>query len=309
MKQYIKYLLLTVVVSVTLWIIIVLTIWSVYTANANIKCEIGRNIAVFGNSMGECCFNDTILTNYKNCCTSGIPLMMQKGFIKSYLEKNSQIDTVLIVLGEYSCSYSDKKEIEQRKWNMKYYKRFSGYCAFNGHNVFKTCNISEIVCSLLSLDNLNPPYYGYRHLERSNLNSGGQWSIEWWRREHPVNVDSLTFEQSLQEKKMLVSSIKEIIDFCKENQITLVIFNPPTYHITDYLDPHNYYKYLSTLTNVFVADYTELSMPDDYYGDVHHLNHLGATFFSNYIKENGLDIESTQEFYCRKINGAATLNH
>ena len=53
---------------------------------------------------------------------------------------------------------------------------------------------------------------------------------------------------------------------------------------------------------MLVADYSSFVFPDiSYYGDVYHLNYRGAEYFSNYIKENGWHLETTEKYYNRKM--------
>lgn len=299
MKQYIKYFVIACVLTIVIAPIMIISIWWLFTKTVNLHVDNSKHIAVFGNSMGECSINDTILSDFQNCCCSGMYYTMGKGVVISFLEQNPQVDTVFLSLGEFTYTLSKNKVIDTL--DLSYYSAFAGYVAYDGIKVFEGGNIRTTISKLYSVRKLIKPHYGYLYLVRDNLHNGKQWSIDWFDEKYPVNVDSLSFDTDFKKRTEHITAINEIIEYCHKTNRTVVIYNPPTYQISNWIDDNNYNKFLLTLNNVLVADYTYFEFPDDSYrGDVQHLNHKGAEFFCEYIKKNGWHLETPQQYYNRR---------
>ncbi|MCQ2344430.1 MAG: hypothetical protein MJ002_05855 [Paludibacteraceae bacterium] len=298
MKQYIKYLLTAFVVTIIILQMAILCVWWIFTKTVDLHVDDSKHIAVFGNSMGECSINDTILPNFRNCCCSGMSYNMERGLLTSFLEQNPQIDTVFLSLGEFSYVLLNNKK---DTLDLAYYNSFAGYVAYDGIRVFEQGGPREVISRFMSVFNLIKPHYGYLYLVRDNLHSGKQWSTDWFNDKYPTNVDSLSFDEDLKNKTRQLDAFNEIIEYCHKTNRVVVIYNPPTYQISNWIDDNNYNKFLLTLNNVLVADYTYFELPDDSYrGDVQHLNHKGAEYFCEYIKKNGWHLETSQQYYNRR---------
>jgi len=302
MKRFLIKSLIAICLLPLIIVPIELCIWHIYSENVDLKTDERKHLAVFGNSMGECSINDSILVDFQNCCCSGLDFVMGKNVIKAYLKQNKQVDTVFLTLGVYSFTLNERSSKE----DMDVAKCHSSatYIAFLGTEIFDLYGYKNISnCFLSGVENLSgKPHYGYLYLKRNNLNDrNATWSRYWFDSTYPVNADSLSFEEEMESSTLIRYALNDIISYCHATNRVVVIYQPPTYHISNWIDDTNYTKYLLTLDNVLIADYTDFEFPDDNYyrGDVHHLNHYGAEFFCSYIKKNGWHYETPQQYYDR----------
>lgn len=311
MKQYIKYLCLSIIMPIAIIVPLVLQVWYIYSKSVDFKVDESKHLVVFGNSMGACSINDSILCDFQNGCAHGLSLIMEKNVILAYLEQNTQVDTVFISLGEFTYSLARYNGAdEEEKIDLPRFKNFANHIAFLGKDVFMYYRPANIVCSFISVLYLNihqKPAFGYTGLRTKNILRFNDdkicGTIAWYNKNYPVNIDSLSFGESMEEKEKLQMALNEIIAYCHATNRTVVLYHSPTYHINNWIDDTNYNKYLLTLSNdVLIADYSDFEFPDDYQYriDVQHLNHKGAEYFCEYIKKNGWHLETPQQYYNRR---------
>ncbi len=260
----------------------------------NFRIRPEQHIVVFGSSLGECCINDSILPGWRNLCRSGDFYVNTVPILKNVLAANPQIDTVFIAAGIPSfASFSDSEfynaDIQRlRSWGDRIAISEKPELEFYFSNPnFIPYLFTSGIYHLLKSPSLGHFLYLKRHAlqygdrggmaqyEQSVTERGGRhYSYEILKENHHVQI--VNFER--------------MIAICKKHQVACVIFNTPLYHIERYYENKGYKDYLATLDDsLLIADYNSFAFPDtSYYGDVHHLNHLGAAYFCKQLKNNGI---------------------
>ena len=87
--------------------------------------------------------------------------------------------------------------------------------------------------------------------------------------------------------------LNKIVNLCNRENIKLVLVNmPKRRELLEYskygVKEFNIF-YDTTYFNIEYLDFSELKMPDDFYGDFVHLNIKGSTYFSNLLNNKGLE--------------------
>ena len=290
------------------WLLIIGTIhlsWIVAAPSLqrrNILNDDFKNLFL-GPSNAECAVNDSILPGYKNLCLSALSMggcYNRLKWIEEYNSKN--IDTLflcssLVAISFYNDNYlSDMIEAGEEKSNIlnystffKYYKKIPKYW----YEFFTSFPISNFQFPLKG---------GYLWLERDKLDHPDLYNAINGIIRLAGGKENLTSDFYRKCCKYQLENLKKIKEYCCSHGITLVIFSTPLYKIPDMLNDQGFRQLIKEDLgdSVLVADYSRFAFPDStYYGDLEHLNHKGAKYFSESIAKNGIKCEYAVD-YCRK---------
>lgn len=290
----------------------------VIKSKADFKLKSSPEYAVFGNSRPECAFNDSLIENFKNFSESGENYFFTRIKIREIIKQNPDISTVFIEFGKTNIDKNYTTEKILRKENISYRNPiFSPFLELNDYNFFfsngidaKRNMIQTFPISLrrkvvriarMSFD-YTEEMGGYLYLERNKTDS-------------LVNAYEDIETELLTEKDLCIDSIKylrEIIDFCKENNTKIYIIRCPI---------HNDYPYYASeeividvlqknYFDVTFLDFSKFPSTNREFGDVTHLNHIGATRFSVWfdylLKNNLLEKDNPQGFINSEIDKILT---
>lgn len=308
----------TILIVFFVFLIVKLSIfaWGIITAEDKVNFSLpkDKNILVIGNSMGETSLNDSILENWTNQCQSGTEYSDFIVPLDKMLNENSQIDTVCIISGKFNLGIWLTKDSSFIDTEVNAYLAKSKYVYLN------------ILDKQYAIDHLSRKYFylipfaknvrfyipekfgGYLYLQRHNLfNPNKNWGITEYEQhlnKRGTRIHSL--EEIKRTHSIQIKFLKRLIDICHRKKVVCVLLDTPCYHMDKYCDDKGYQQLLATLPDsVRWANYTNFQLPDtSYYGDVHHLNHLGAEFFSRYIKKHGLKSISIAKL--KKKSGATS---
>ena len=255
---------------------------------------------VLGSSNGGCSWVDYLIPHSRNFCGLARTMNGCYNTLKWIVEYNEhQIDTVLLCANLQGILYQ------------------------NGELSFSK---DEESVSLLSYDEFfqyskrSPEYwkwiftsFPYAYFHQKSFDSG-YYRNDAYRMNDPAlykrvnNVLSLVGgdKYGFTEAKIRelcpaqIYYLKKIVQYCQDQNKTLIILCPPVAELPELIDDKGYRDLLrSELSeNGLIADYSRFQFPDStYYADLEHLNHKGATYFSNYIACNGLDLRTIAD-YC-----------
>lgn len=136
-------------------------------------------------------------------------------------------------------------------------------------------------------------YGGFKFVNSYNLDL----ELDKLSKEEPIPIMPSNSEISKQETTYLL----KIVELCKSNNLNLILINPPKrkellvhkkYFVTEF---EHYYN--DKLSNIAYLDFSNISMPDDYYSDLVHLNYKGAAYFSNLLKSQ--DLKELTDIYIK----------
>ena len=235
-----------------------------------------------GNSTIECAVNDSLLTNTLNFARSSESLEFAYAKLKLLKDNNPQIDTAF--LGFDDIILFNKGFIPDHT-NIYFTKNFNlNDVKFNFKGNYFNRNI--FLSHLYDLNKIRPILNSY-FMDSINIKNLGIGGYLWLDRKKleiiPENNNKkINSEDSLIEKTFPPLNkfyLDEIIEYCKENDITLIFLNTPKYHSvwkdSLYRQIHQTYY-----PEIKIIDLMEKIYPDSCYGDALHLNYKGARKFS-----------------------------
>ena len=259
--------------------------------------------ALFGASNGQCAINDQIWNECKNLGYSTMRFSLQEDFIKKILITNPHINTVLLSYNPYI--YYKFTDEQFHNYTSPLFAKHSAHIAYTSYYDIVAKYTAKQILLYFSGNWIiaNPSFdvmRGYDRLRCHNLHHG-QWSIENYDANFPTQID-VSYEEAKKTCNIELQSIRDIITFCHDHNINVVILWTPMYHLDRWISSSGFDDFLSTLDKrIRIADYSDFTMPDDdYYADVQHLNDKGSDYFSTYIKTHGLKTESLEEYLKRK---------
>lgn len=288
MKKFTLYILFTFIGAAFIYALLV-SLTFLYRDIVKWKIDPKVTTVIFGNSTGESAINDAILDNCANLCKSGATYNLNRYFILPVLEANPHIETVVLCYGPFTYThFSDQDFYEAKPF---YFREYAGFISFLGFKIFNKFSSKQVVNALLKSNYLPyalPLKCGYRRLTTNNIHHGG-WSVESYDCQYPTKID-IPYKDSKKTHGLEHQALREIISFCLERRLKVVLMATPKYHIDRWFGRKGYEDFLSTLDeSVQIADYDSFPMPsDEYYADVQHLNYRGADYFSSHLKNNGL---------------------
>lgn len=255
---------------------------------------------VLGPSNGACSWIDELIPHSKNYCALARSMNGCYNTLKWIVEYNvHQIDTVILCasLPAFLYQHGDLGfSIYEEEVSLLDYADFFSY-AKKSPDYWKSFFTS----------------FPYAYFHQSSFDSG-YFKVEWSKMNDPdlyrrvneildlVDSDKYGFTETVirRECAAQVYYFEKIVSYCKQKEKILTILCPPVAKIPDLIDEKGYKSFiLSELgDSSIIADYSRFALPDStYYGDLMHLNHKGATVFSEDVAHNGLQYEYLVD-YC-----------
>ena len=264
---------------------------------------------VLGGSVGMSDWNDSIIPNSKNLCASAMTFGGALNNLKWATEYNdNKPDTVILSAGLLSLVYfyddvdmsyvllntdEEKRNLltypvffENYKHNADFWKYifvtfpYKNFDAFKGVEGGYEPNNSNEINNPIAKDHINLV------IERAKEYDGQGLLSEAYLKTH------FTYQ---------LNNLRKIKEYCDAHGQTLIIFNTPTYKISDMVSDEGYRKLICSELgdSTLVAEYTRFKVPDStYYRDLEHLNTKGAQFFGEQIAREGLQLQYAID-YCK----------
>lgn len=286
MKRFVKKVFISVLIIGTVVLLLILIPYLSLRKNPY-SIPIHKTVLVLGDSRPECAINDEVLTHWHNISKSGRNYLHSWSVLRKVLSCNTHIDTVLVAI-DYSAFEENRMLLTDVGNHDVYYFPLLDREEINDLGM----DFNDIITSLALLPrkcllkSFQSNLYGtsifgsFLDLDRSKLKEDISRTIQMGKRENVY-------------KKVAIKYLKKMEELCREKSITFVLFFPPIYQMDEYrIDYANIQKFTrENIEKVYVADYSNYTLLDSCYGDIDHLNRLGADIFSKYIKETGLKIQ------------------
>ena len=255
-----------------------------------LEVPISKRTLIVGDSHTECSINDSIIPNCINLSQSGTGYFYTYVKLRSIINANPQIDTV--VVGYSYDDVSAQKDAwfwgdESIKFKLRNY--FFMFDLEDYFSLFKSNPVSVIMNTpQVIFHNVKILFYGisslggYLPLERNNLEE----SIKR-RRQESINENEFSPYQRLY--------LLKIYELCQSRKINLVLINPPIYPVLEqYQDvlKSKYYEFAKReLSNAILVNHSNVKIPENGFSDLSHLNKKGAAIYSNLLKRSGFGKE------------------
>lgn len=262
--------------------------------------KINKKNIIIGDSNTRWSMDDTILKSYANYSTGGeIYLFAYRKL--NLLSQNNKIDTLLL-------SFSPHNIINNRWWvdgeGGPIENRMGGfyrdYSLEEHKDMFLTIpkNYTSSILGIIKPQVLNLLNY--------KQNGGGYNDIIKFGSYLPEKTNETQNKSNYYQYKkpeiteMEIKYLKKIISFCKDENIHLILIQPPkNYPRKDYknYDHKEFYQYYDqNFKNIDFLDFSKLKLPKNAYWDMTHTDIVGAEYFSHYIQNNGVKKLLTSKF-------------
>lgn len=284
MKRFIINLLYFV--AVTLIVLCSFHYVIIATQHRTLKLPENTTTVFLGNSTTEFGIDDTLIPNSFNWGLNGEVVDMMYLKLKALKQANPQLKRALV---EFDDVILYKHNIEYITTHPYYLNQFTLNDLINNFKNQTFARSTDYLSHTYDLIKLRQIFHCYTASTSPKLL--GMGGYENLNREMTVSSDSLPtvveFKGRPTDLSMLPASnlyyFKAIEKYCQDNNIELIFLATPRHYTawndTKFRDIHRKY-----FPNVKLLDYTELSMPDTYFGDVYHLNPKGAQYLSLNIK-------------------------
>ncbi|KAA6330450.1 hypothetical protein EZS27_020849 [termite gut metagenome] len=227
---------------------------------------IKERVLILGDSHTEEDINDTIFTNSFNYSQGGDP------FIYSYVKlvnitSASKIDTLILSVSPATFNVGENWLHKANKLLYRFPLEDLMFLAhYNPSAIGHSFNVFDI-------RNRRNDIGGYRSLDKFRL----QENLERWA--------TKTLNPCIPHEAQLLY-LDKIVEYCRSKSIQLIFINTPTYHAERFYNMDNFYKLIEEKYNdVTFWDYGNYVLLDSCYGDVNHLNYIGAKIFSAMLQE------------------------
>lgn len=312
MRKFIKTISIVLIVVLLLLIGVMKIAFYQIRSHLDFRIQHEKHILVIGSSLSGFSINDSILVDWRNISKDGTFYLSFVPVLDNVLAINPQVDTVFIAVGIPSFSIFDDHMFYNagiqrfRNWRnsiaisdsmeLKYYSSNPNFIPFlltsGFHSFFPVPVLGNFV--EVHRHTLLHGEHGIDQYKLSMVKRGGR---------------NYSYEMLNKSSRVQMVGLEKMIAICKKHHVQCVILNTPVYHIERFYEDKGYVEYLSTLDDsLLIADYTSFIFPDTlYYGDVHHLNHLGAEYFCKYIKKNGVKTQYLID-YVQQKKGKKEIN-
>lgn len=272
-----------------------------YVILSSIRFDIpsNRKILVMGDSNSQCAVDDSIFTSCKNVSSSGESYLYTFIKLRKILGSNQSLQIVMLSFSPHNIFDNgwmfDKKHMNS--FFASYYPLMrSGEwtCLLKGNprafmssfgNITKR-SIRNIFYSL-KRKKLFSAYGGYHKINRNDLET----DKVLLQRGEPLPFFKIPEETVVSKTEELY--LGKIISLCESKGVKIVLVNfPKREEILSYpkYGIRQYYAYYDEkLSRIDFLDLSHYSLPDDSYGDLVHLNSKGASVFSYYLQNEGLE--------------------
>lgn len=289
----------------------------IYALNSNIKngnyYSIGSDLSyiILGDSHPESAFNDSLIDGFKNIAQGGEAYFYTYYKIKKIINSNSNIKTVFIDISTSQLSTAVNEWIWGDDQILRQYPKYSPIIDYNGFILLLSHNSSAVLKSQsVSLKN-NIKFIR----EKGNKNFieemdwGGYVSLIRDKTDSLINAIPLNNIVD----KFVVSSVNleyliKTITFCKKNGVKVFLIRSPLH--ARYSGLAHEKQFNAILRDKFAAieflDFRDYPLQNSEFGDLEHLNYLGAKrfsiFFNKLIKAGLLENERKQEVIGQAID-------
>ena len=289
MKQFLVRLLVFSICLVGLFLILIATSSWLAIKNNDFKIKKNTKYIVLGHSHAECAYNDSLILNFENFSQSGESYFYTLPKIKEIINKNPPIKTIFLELTNNQLTKNVEEWITGKKYLGYYYAMYFPYISTKNH-LFLVKNAPlefvrnlPIVCKDLlkkSTSKHSYPYeYGGFKAVQGNLNSYKTNKIQH------KNEDFVEIKRGV--SKIQLHYLQEIIAFCKDKKVDLVLIRTPQHRsyqgFANEKDFNNLLK--NELGSVKFLDLVKFPLSDDEYRDPEHLNSQGAQKLSRWFNK------------------------
>jgi len=252
------------------------------------------DIVFSGDSHVECSVNDNLIANSINIAQSGEAYLYSYAKIKSLLEYNDQISTIYI-----GYSYGDLLKDKETRWLFgdasvtEFIKNYNYLLEGSDRSIIFQANSKAYLRGLVKSAFRNFQTFARSFSEnpdkRKIINYGGYLYLVRDKLQEDKDMVDTYRDEPLVISQIQEEYLKMLSQLCQEKSVKLVLLNTPKYRYYN-LNVNreirqNWISFRQTMPKDSLLDLSSISLPDSCYGDMTHLNYIGAELFSQYLNE------------------------
>lgn len=263
--------------------------YAINTARPKLFNLNGASIVFFGNSHIETSMNDSIITNSRNFARSAeVPeyIYSKLNNLKRY---NNSLDTIILGLDNHQLYY------EGNTWNLMSPSFYDCLSPNDLYIIFSQGSFNDIVHRFshpFDPEKLVDFFFAFRNPDNEIRNSDRIGGFVYLKRDKLAKAIELEKEKKQEIRidkdinPVSLYFIDKIYNYCKDNNITLIFLCPPQHPLSK-LDRNHFYSFISNrYPDIPFLNFINAKMPDKYFGDLDHLNHWGASAFSQFLQDS-----------------------
>lgn len=252
--------------------------------------KISKQNIVIGDSNTRWSVNDSILSNYANYSTGGETYLFAYTKLR-LLDKDNKIDTILLSFNPHNTvnnmwwDDSTGSSIDNR---MPMF--FTDFTAEEHWDMFKEIP-KNYLKSLMKIgkSQINPLFV-IQNKPEDNMFRFGSYQPE---KQNETMFKAVPYEYKKPQKTEIeLKYLDKIVAECKRKNIHLILLQTPKNYLRkDYKNYNHqlfYDIYYSKYHDVDFLDFSKLELPKHAYWDVSHVDIIGAEYFSNFLKNQGV---------------------
>lgn len=243
-----------------------------------------KTVLVMGDSKVECAVNDEILDPVYNFSQSGTAYFYTYLKARKMVNDNPQIDTLVVGYSYADLSQARDEWFKGEKYIKGKFREHFFLMNFNDLYAIFISNPLDVISSLFPIRLITPSsdqnlerWGGYLYLERDKLH-------EAMIRNDENQADLILGYSQYQEEYLL-----KIYELAMDHDLNFILLTTPIHPLLEErLDGYkdHYAEFVEEkLPNALVINHSSLTIPEDGYGDLGHLNHQGARIYSKYLSD------------------------
>jgi len=295
MKLFLKYISRFLIFLFTVFLLIIIgNYWLIQLTPINFPSK--KNILILGDSNSECAINDDIFKRSTNFSAPAESYYYSYLKLKKILETKQAIDTVLLSFSPHNIFdnnwFASQNHIENN---------FCRYYPFMSRNDFRFLLESHPKSVIYSLRSIALQFLKniFRKITGSHsLQLGGFTSLDLDRLEEALQslkagepIKNFRLPKDLYPTNVEIAYINKIVQLCEKSQLRLILINLPKR--LELLNDKRYgmeefqIVYNTKFNQLDYFNFSSLSMEDEMYADLLHLNKQGSSYFSNFLETSG----------------------
>ncbi len=298
MKKFILKIVVFLVTSLLVTVVINFALNSYTRSRSKFKMEKQPKSIVVGHSHPECAFNDSLIQDFNNFSNSGETYFYTYVKTKKIILNNESIENVFVEFTNNNI-YKSRDSLIFNDKNINYrYPKLDAFLEKKQQEILLKNNITAYLNALSQSKkkqilrifesdfNFIDEFGGYLYLKRfktdSLLNNIGERKN---LKEKAIN--SFPFS------KLDLSYLRKIIEFCEKNHRKVYLIRSPQHPRNRTMKNEIAFQYIlhEEFNDVEFLDFVNFPLKNSEYGDLGHLNYLGAEKFSSWVDlllKNGL---------------------
>lgn len=315
MKKFFRKL--TVVVGCLLLLICLLSLYNrkqtnKVVAETSILRE-GTTILAMGDSHASNTLDPSLFLGLVNCGTDGEPMFYTKMKLIYILEKNPQINTVILTMNYFRLSVNQDQHTSKVEGLFNRFAPIINSKLEWQKDFMRNLTLSEIV-KMITYHIIGSPTKSLfdDSTKDAALVSFNKDFIGKFNTQDTCRIDSVNtlirynhqFGNSILERGVSnfisqnqVKYLYEFFEFCSDNKITVVIFYSPCHSYYNSLIPNEIIEKVDSITSdisekyqIHIVNWHNLDLPDTLYRDQDHINLEGTQIITPMLRDTLLQL-------------------